>query len=209
LFSLGVFLVIITVIRLPLNIKDSSFQVNRTTWASVESFTAAFVANVPTLYTLRKKLPEKVIDTEISTSWTETVGSSMSKFPSDRGPQAFYKHKITAEVPTKQFTTREERRKAIMMPPPVPPKDELPGRRAIIKTESLENNREESTGSRSSAILLPQDERRWPAPMDRHAHIKNGRMEYMSEERQTEMIDWDEVGSVKLDIIMARYYEDL
>lgn len=34
-------------------------QVNRTTWVSVKAFTAAFVANVPTLYTLRRRTPVK------------------------------------------------------------------------------------------------------------------------------------------------------
>jgi hypothetical protein len=58
LFSLGLFLVAVTVIRLPLNFANGSAQVNRTTWASVEAFTAAFVANVPTLYTLRRRAPD-------------------------------------------------------------------------------------------------------------------------------------------------------
>jgi hypothetical protein len=55
LFSIGFFLVAITVVRLPLNFANGTAQVNRTTWASVESFGAAFVANVPTLFTLRRK----------------------------------------------------------------------------------------------------------------------------------------------------------
>jgi hypothetical protein len=59
LFSLGIFLVVITVIRLPLNFDHGMAQVNRTTWASVEAFTAAFVANIPTLYTLRRRTPVK------------------------------------------------------------------------------------------------------------------------------------------------------
>lgn len=59
LFSIGIFLVAITVIRLPLNIANSSAQVNRTTWASVESFGAAFVANVPALFTLRRRVPNR------------------------------------------------------------------------------------------------------------------------------------------------------
>lgn len=58
LFSIGLFLVAITIIRLPLNFANGSAQVNRTTWASVESFAAAFVANLPTLYTLRRRAPD-------------------------------------------------------------------------------------------------------------------------------------------------------
>jgi hypothetical protein len=58
LFSIGFFLVAITIIRLPLNFANGSAQVNRTTWASVESFAAAFVANIPTLFTLRRRAPD-------------------------------------------------------------------------------------------------------------------------------------------------------
>lgn len=57
LLSVGFFLVAITVVRLPINFANGSAQVNRTTWASVESFGAAFVANVPTLFTLRRRSP--------------------------------------------------------------------------------------------------------------------------------------------------------
>ncbi|KAH8819439.1 hypothetical protein F5884DRAFT_848762 [Xylogone sp. PMI_703] len=57
LFSLGVFLVIITIIRLPINFSHGFQQVNRTTWASVESLAAAIVANFPTLYILRNRSP--------------------------------------------------------------------------------------------------------------------------------------------------------
>jgi len=63
LFSIGFFLVAITVIRLPLNFANGSAQVNRTTWASVESFGAAFVANVPTLFTLRRTAPNPLSGT--------------------------------------------------------------------------------------------------------------------------------------------------
>ncbi|KAE8163811.1 hypothetical protein BDV40DRAFT_287507 [Aspergillus tamarii] len=50
LFAVGFFIVIITVIRLPQNAQHSTAQVNRTTWASVELFAAAIVANAPVLY---------------------------------------------------------------------------------------------------------------------------------------------------------------
>jgi hypothetical protein len=72
LFSLGIFL-IITVIRLPLNFNHGTYQVNRTTWASVESFVAAFVANIPTLYTLRRR--PKVQPPPIGEGMNVTIGS--------------------------------------------------------------------------------------------------------------------------------------
>ncbi|KAE8357774.1 hypothetical protein BDV27DRAFT_151045 [Aspergillus caelatus] len=50
LFAVGFFIVVITVIRLPQNAQHSTAQVNRTTWASVELFAAAIVANAPVLY---------------------------------------------------------------------------------------------------------------------------------------------------------------
>jgi hypothetical protein len=73
LFSVGLFLVAITIIRLPLNFNHGMYQVNRTTWASVESFAAAFVANIPTLYTLRKR--EKVTPPPIGAGTDRTIGS--------------------------------------------------------------------------------------------------------------------------------------
>jgi hypothetical protein len=50
------------------------YQVNRTTWASVESFAAAFVVNIPTLYTLRRKptVQPPPIGTE---GFDDTIGS--------------------------------------------------------------------------------------------------------------------------------------
>ncbi|KAL9573141.1 hypothetical protein ACKAV7_002826 [Fusarium commune] len=50
LFTLGIFIVAITVIRLPINAMNKDSQVNRTTWASTELLTATIVVNAPTLY---------------------------------------------------------------------------------------------------------------------------------------------------------------
>lgn len=50
LFAIGLFIVVITIIRLPQNARHSTVQVNRTTWANVELFAAAIVANAPVLY---------------------------------------------------------------------------------------------------------------------------------------------------------------
>ncbi|EED17950.1 conserved hypothetical protein [Talaromyces stipitatus ATCC 10500] len=54
LFSIGFLLIAIAIVRLPYY-AESTAQVNRNTWGSVEQFFAAFVANVPTLFTLRRK----------------------------------------------------------------------------------------------------------------------------------------------------------
>ncbi|OQE14360.1 hypothetical protein PENSTE_c036G07533 [Penicillium steckii] len=54
LFAVGLFIVAITIARLPQNAKNSSMQVNRTTWASVELLAAAIVSNAPVLYGLIK-----------------------------------------------------------------------------------------------------------------------------------------------------------
>lgn len=55
LFTLGIFIILITIIRLPINSHNSTSQVNRTTWASTELLTAAFVVNAPTLYSFWNK----------------------------------------------------------------------------------------------------------------------------------------------------------
>ncbi|SMR56694.1 unnamed protein product [Zymoseptoria tritici ST99CH_1E4] len=48
--TLGIFIVAITVIRLPINALNATVQSNRTVWASTELLTAGIVANAPTLY---------------------------------------------------------------------------------------------------------------------------------------------------------------
>ncbi|CAI7616250.1 unnamed protein product [Penicillium glandicola] len=54
LFAVGLFIVAITIARLPENAKNASTQVNRTTWASIELLAAAIVANAPIMYGLIK-----------------------------------------------------------------------------------------------------------------------------------------------------------
>ncbi|KAL6870504.1 PTH11-type GPCR protein [Trichoderma novae-zelandiae] len=55
LFTLGIFIITITIIRLPINSSHPYSQVNRTTWASTELLTAAIVVNAPTLYSFWNK----------------------------------------------------------------------------------------------------------------------------------------------------------
>ncbi|POR33811.1 Uncharacterized protein TPAR_06003 [Tolypocladium paradoxum] len=52
LFALGVFIIAITIVRLPINSINKDSQVNRTMWASTELLTAAIVVNAPALYGL-------------------------------------------------------------------------------------------------------------------------------------------------------------
>ncbi|KAJ5439086.1 uncharacterized protein N7458_010084 [Penicillium daleae] len=59
LFTVGLFIVAITIARLPQNAKNATAQVNRTTWASVELLAAAVVANAPVLYGLFKGQRQK------------------------------------------------------------------------------------------------------------------------------------------------------
>ncbi|KAJ5485714.1 hypothetical protein N7530_000014 [Penicillium desertorum] len=58
IFSIGILLVIIAMLRLPIGDRDVS-QHQRHTWGAVEGFCAAFVANVPTLYSLRRRQDRK------------------------------------------------------------------------------------------------------------------------------------------------------
>jgi hypothetical protein len=55
LFTLGIFIIAITIIRLPINSQNATSQVSRTTWASTELLTSAFVVNAPTLYSFWNK----------------------------------------------------------------------------------------------------------------------------------------------------------
>ncbi|KAM5343044.1 hypothetical protein ACJ41O_014010 [Fusarium nematophilum] len=55
LFTLGVFIIAITVIRLPINRSNKDSQANRSMWASTELFIATVVVNAPTIYGLWNK----------------------------------------------------------------------------------------------------------------------------------------------------------
>ncbi|KAK5995606.1 hypothetical protein PT974_04020 [Cladobotryum mycophilum] len=55
LFTLGIFIILITIIRLPINSGQKHSQISRTTWASTELLTSALVVNAPTLYGLWNK----------------------------------------------------------------------------------------------------------------------------------------------------------
>ncbi|KAJ5167239.1 uncharacterized protein N7482_006020 [Penicillium canariense] len=54
LFSLGILLTIIAVLRLPVY-ENGTSQLRRYIWGSIEQFCAALVANLPTLYSLRRR----------------------------------------------------------------------------------------------------------------------------------------------------------
>ncbi|KAL5339731.1 hypothetical protein BJX70DRAFT_145388 [Aspergillus crustosus] len=72
LFSVGLLLIAIAIVRLPYYNRNTA-QVNRNTWGSVEEFFAAFVANVPTLFTLRKD-PKKEKDIPAHVSGSSSRG---------------------------------------------------------------------------------------------------------------------------------------
>ena len=213
LFSLGAFLVVITTIRLPVIIKDSSLQVSRTTWASVEVFIAAFVANAPTLYALRRELPEKPKDTEMgngfSSRWSTTGDTINNYFSTGRKFHAAKKKQPKKIVLSRYNTSLNDRSRDSDIPPPVPPKDPLPVHRPSyidIRASRLEQIPEETSREGSISKHLQQDPVEWSKSIDRHARIKNGKMEFVAEESTGE-IDWDDVESLDLDIIIERYYE--
>jgi len=56
LFGVGIFVVVVTAVRLPLIFKGSVAQEIRTLWASIEIATACFVSNVAFYYALLKDL---------------------------------------------------------------------------------------------------------------------------------------------------------
>ncbi|KAL4992843.1 hypothetical protein BDW68DRAFT_172868 [Aspergillus falconensis] len=67
LFSVGLLLIAIAIVRLPIY-SSGTAQVNRNTWGSVEEFFAAVAANVPTLFTLRKDPNKRKHEEELSHS---------------------------------------------------------------------------------------------------------------------------------------------
>ncbi|BCS17822.1 uncharacterized protein APUU_10650S [Aspergillus puulaauensis] len=85
LFSIGLLLIAIAIVRLPYY-ASSTAQVNRNTWGSVEEFFAAFVANVPTLFTLRKD-PNKEREAEAA---REAASTSSARVKPRFTPNQFH-----------------------------------------------------------------------------------------------------------------------
>ncbi|KAH6974363.1 hypothetical protein BKA56DRAFT_591237 [Ilyonectria sp. MPI-CAGE-AT-0026] len=56
LFTLGVFIIIITIVRLPITRHNRQSQPDRSMWTSTEMFVATFVVNAPTIYGLWNNL---------------------------------------------------------------------------------------------------------------------------------------------------------
>ena len=84
MFSIGIGLIVITICRLPVY-GSGITQTHRNTLGSIEGFFAAFVANVPTLFTLRKR--SKTVSDVSSTSTSLGVwsgGRKDSKFSKER-----------------------------------------------------------------------------------------------------------------------------
>jgi hypothetical protein len=76
LFSVGFIVVAITIVRLDQNYATGAFQINRTIWASGEYLASAFVANMPTLYTLRRRRrPEEISIRSRNKSDSAAVGA--------------------------------------------------------------------------------------------------------------------------------------
>ncbi|KAH8650730.1 hypothetical protein BGZ61DRAFT_524615 [Ilyonectria robusta] len=55
LFLLGLFIIVVTIVRLPINRTNKNSQANRSMWASTELFVATLVVNAPTIYGLWNK----------------------------------------------------------------------------------------------------------------------------------------------------------
>ncbi|KAL5612819.1 hypothetical protein BROUX41_004100 [Berkeleyomyces rouxiae] len=89
LFTLGIFIIAITVIRLPINSLNQSMQSSRTTWASTELFTSAVVVNAPTLYGFWNKRRQASKNASSNPtggrSGLDTIGGSYSADRTRRG----------------------------------------------------------------------------------------------------------------------------
>ncbi|KAI9782840.1 MAG: hypothetical protein M1839_004591 [Geoglossum umbratile] len=73
LFSLGIFVTLVTTIRVPQNFKNSTKQSDRTMWVSIEILVSAFVANMPTIYGL---LRQRHAQKSSRYSWTGRLSHS-------------------------------------------------------------------------------------------------------------------------------------
>lgn len=94
LFTLGIFIVAITVIRLPINTINKDSQINRTTWASIELLTATIVVNAPTIYGLWNKKKQSSAysnshGTGLPSHSSRKNGTGVRTFNDGTGSQAF------------------------------------------------------------------------------------------------------------------------
>lgn len=69
LFALGVFIIAITLIRLPINSSHGLSQDNRTTWMATELVTSAIVVNAPAIYGLwnKKRVQQRTLTHQSNT----------------------------------------------------------------------------------------------------------------------------------------------
>ncbi|KAL3419708.1 hypothetical protein PVAG01_08206 [Phlyctema vagabunda] len=102
LFSLGMLVVVVTIVRLPLNVTNVTLQNNRTTWASTEAFAAALVANIPTLYTLRRRKTEN-LSTPKKTAWQGSGSHLGSHFTNPRSTRS---RKVDEEILDLEYGNR-------------------------------------------------------------------------------------------------------
>ncbi|CAG8040586.1 unnamed protein product [Penicillium salamii] len=83
LFAVGLFIVAITIARLPQNTKNPTAQVNRTTWASIEELAAAIVANAPVVYGLLKGRVQRSRDAASASGSTQPSWQRTQRKPED------------------------------------------------------------------------------------------------------------------------------
>ncbi|KAL0933824.1 Pth11-like integral membrane protein [Colletotrichum truncatum] len=104
LFTLGIFIIAITIIRLPINITNKDSQINRTTWASVELLTAALVVNAPTLYGMWNKRRQKKAS-------SKSHGTSGLHYYAGGGTHALTIHRSTVRAGAEETYAMSSRRK--------------------------------------------------------------------------------------------------
>lgn len=105
LFTLGIFIIAITVIRLPININNKDLQTNRTTWASTELLTAAIVVNAPTIYGMWNKRRQK------KSSGKSTNPSGLHYYGGCTHASTVHRSTVRAQGPEESFAMNSTRRK--------------------------------------------------------------------------------------------------
>ncbi|KAI8299443.1 hypothetical protein K4K61_010644 [Colletotrichum sp. SAR11_59] len=105
LFTLGIFIIAITVIRLPININNKDLQTNRTTWASTELLTAAIVVNAPTIYGMWNKRRQK------KSSGKSTNPSGLHYYGGGTHASTVHRSTVRAQGPEESFAMNSTRRK--------------------------------------------------------------------------------------------------
>ncbi|KAM5371311.1 hypothetical protein ACJZ2D_008009 [Fusarium nematophilum] len=142
LFTLGVFIIIITIVRLPINQSEKDSQANRSLWSSTELFVSTLVVNAPTIYGLWNKKRQE-------TAYPHPHGTRAPSHGRDRvvalpTPDDMSDFAVGSESYERGFFRGIVQRNEVMMAAYVEHKEDVKGYRGRVDDELTSNSSQQS-----------------------------------------------------------------